>query len=173
MIRGLVSGMKTRDGTERKALAAAGLKPIYGDLAECLGSLRKGDLVGVTDLRALGRKRTDIERSLKILHRRGHAAITIPERRRSDGPDGAILLSEALGMLANDGRGKRKRKKRSEHQMPLDQIKVFWFNPLLSVKQVMAAVNGDKRYPVKIGYTTIWRHLGMRKSTAGRPSKKE
>lgn len=165
--------MKSRDGAERKALAAAGLKPIYEDLAECLGSLRKGDLIGVTDLRALGRKRTDIERSLKILHRRGHAAITIPERRRSDGPEGAVLFSEALELLANDGRGKRKRKKRSERQMPLNQIKVFWFNPLLSVKEVMAATKSDKRYPVSIGYTTIWRHLGPRNSVAGRPSKKD
>lgn len=59
-----------------------------------------------------------------------------------------------------------------EGKMPLDQIKVFWFNPLLSVKQVMTAVNRDRRYPVSIGYTTIWRHLGPRNSVAGRPSKK-
>lgn len=173
MIRGLISGMKTRDGAERKALAAAGLKPIYEDLNECLDSLRKGDLVGVTDFRPFGRKLESIKAVLARLHKGGHAAITIPERRRSDGPEGVLLLSETLELLANDGRGKRKRKKRSERQMPLDQIKVFWFNPLLSVKQVMKAINSDKRYPVSIGYTTVWRHLGKRQSVAGRPSKKE
>lgn len=173
MIRGLISGMTTRDGAERKALAAYGLGVIYDDVDDCLGSLRKGDLIGVTDFRAFGRKRTDIESALKRLHKGGHAAITIPERRRSDGPDGAVLFSEALELLANDGRGKRKRKKRSERQMPLDQIKVFWFNPLLSVKEVMKAINSDKRYPVSIGYTTVWRHLGKRQSVAGRPSKKD
>lgn len=165
--------MKTRGGAERKALAAAGLKPIYEDLGECLDSLRKGDLIGVTDFRPFGRKLQDIKAVLARLHKGGHAAITIPERRRSDGPEGVLLLSETLELLANGGRGKRKRKKRSERQMPLDQIKVFWFDKRLSVEQVMKAINGDKRYPISIGYTTVWRHLGPRNSVAGRPSKKD
>ena len=93
-------------GPQEKAHAEAGTKIIYRDqIDKAIASLRPKEALRVFTFRALGSSRKAIEAALDAIHEKGAHALDLTTRWRSDGPQGAKLMSQAVASLAHERQG--------------------------------------------------------------------
>lgn len=161
-----------------------GARQIYtdDDLDVCIKSLRKGDVLEVAGLRALGPNRKVIANVVEQVHERGAAVMDSATRRRTDNGSGVRLMEEATGALANEARGMNgsdaarhgragalaSAKSRAQGRMPMRMVETYWFDKTLQNNEAMARINGDPNYPKPYSLGTVYRHLGPREVPAGR-----
>ena len=99
-------------------------------------AVRPGDMLVVAGLQQIGR--TKYERASVVDRIRA---------KKCEAFDAVTKLSTAKHLdklMANAANARRGSSKKN--RMPLDLVKVFWFDKLLRNKQVMERVNGDRRY---------------------------
>ncbi|MDE2106631.1 MAG: hypothetical protein KGL39_55965 [Patescibacteria group bacterium] len=146
------------------------VKPIYvHNLAAAIKSLRTGNKLVVHTLRGLGRTPAAIREAVEAVHAK-RALVMDAETKRTTKAKKTCekLIEEAVKALGNERRGRRK-KTRAERRMPWDQVRKFYFDPLLSNAELEAAV-AKGYYPMT--YHTMRRYFGKKRGAqVGRPSK--
>lgn len=187
MMRGLIRDTKTFPASrQEKILADAGVKAIYRDDFEgCLKSLRKGDTMAVSGLRALAGNRRGIVARLDEVHDKGNAVIDAATLRRSDGRHGPNLMAEAIADLANEKRGpgdsaaengskggKKSARSKRQGRMPKTTASAYWLDRSLTNTQALERMNADPNYPREWTVVTAYRNLGRRGALAGRRANK-
>lgn len=158
-MKGEIARGYARNEREEQRLREAGIKTIYrGDRGEILGKfrMRKGELLGVVNLRAFGTARKDMVAAVKQVHKWGAAVVSL-DGLRSD-RDGAEMLDKALVKFVPTAEHAKEMQRRSvlartEGRMSMRDAQSIWRNPRLTTLEAIDLMRGwsERRAYDKLG----------------------
>lgn len=168
---------------QENVLRAAGVKTLYkDDIDAAIKSCRNGEALWVVGLRGLASSRTGIENAVYRLHAKRAWAVDAVTMCRSDGPDGAILMSRAIKDLANErlgghaaaradgakGGAKAGRNRRAK-KMPAAMAEKIWHDKTLTNAEAIEKI-ADACYQFGWSASACYKNFGKRAVKVGRPA---
>jgi hypothetical protein len=168
-MKGITRGFAKNERDEQK-LRDLGITTIYrSDRGETLGKfrMRKGELLGVVNLRAFGSARKDMVAAVKQVHKWGAVIVSLDDLRSDR--DGVAMLDAALVKFIPSAEHAKEMQRRSvlartEGRMSMRDAQSIWRNPRLTTLEAIDLMRGWSE-------RSAYAKLGARGVIVGRRSK--